>query len=371
MKIGIDARVLERPTTGVGRYLSNILENILKLDSENEYILFSCRPLTRTFVAKNIKNIFSNNYPKNKLMQKFLSPFWLNIILPRYLAKEKIDVFFSPNNLLPICQTGTKNVVTIHDLFQFVDKKFHSSIYRWYSSFIVRCSIKRANHIFTVSESSKRDIIKFLKVPAEKITVTYPGCDQHFSQRELSAVEVEKLQNKYSLPPKFILYVGMIEGRKNIKGILEIGKILQEKESRLPIVLVGRLGFGGKKYLKQFKKSKNIYYCGSVTDEELPYFYNLASVFLFPSFYEGFGLPVLEAMQSGVPVLTSSTSSLPEVVGESVVLLESSNTQGFAEALVEILAHEEKCRIMIARGLAQAKKFSYETVVKLMLEVFV
>jgi len=362
MKIGVDARILERPMTGVGRYLSNLLKHLPEIDSENEYILLSYRPLQVSI--KGIKNIGTLSVAPKGILQKLVSPFWLNCILPSVLKREKIDIFFSPNNILPIRKTNTKNIVTIHDVFQLIDPKFHSPIYRSYVSFVMNQSIKSADLVLTISESSKRDIVRLLHVPEEKVVVTYLAADERFMPRMISPIDHAHYSKKYNFPEKFILYVGVIEKRKNIDGIIRIADELRNKTD-VSIVLVGRPGYGGNELIEEIKKRKNMHYIGFADDDDLPYLYNLAEIFLFPSHYEGFGLPPLEAMQSGVPVVASNTSSLPEVIGDAGILLDPKESKLFAKAIISIINDENKRQLMINRGVLQAKKFDYRKTVEI------
>ena len=356
MTIGIDARLLERKMTGVGRYLANLVRYIPGCDKKNRYVLFSYRPLSG-FPKENMINTPTTNAVVVGMPEKIQSALWLHTILPRFLEKEKIDILFSPNTLLPLRDTGTKNVITIHDVFQLVNPEFHSWFYRIYVSFFLSRTLKKIDHVLTISEASKRDIVKLLHVPEEKITVTYLAADERFAPRVISSAD--RYMGKYELPPKFILYVGVLEKRKNIDGIIKIADDLQNKTD-VPIILAGRIGYGGKTYIPEIRRRSNMRYLGFPDDADLPYLYNLAELFLFPSHYEGFGLPPLEAMQSGVPVLASNVSSLPEVIGDAGILLSSEDHEGFAKAILELLDNPKKRAGLVQKGLEQAKKFSFK-----------
>lgn len=358
MKIGIDARLLERRMTGIGRYIANLVRHLPAVDRQNEYILFSYRPIAG-FDAPNMRNVATADIPAEGKLQKIQSAFWVNVTLPRFLAKEKIDVFFSPNSVVPFRKTKTKNVIVVHDVFHLVDPSFHSRSFAAYTSLTIPRAIAKSDLVVTVSESSKRDIVRLLNVPEEKVKVTYLAAEERFMPRTLTAGEANRYRGQYDLPEKFVLYVGVIESRKNIAGIIQIADTLAGRTD-VPIVLVGRAGHGGKQYIEEIKRRKNMRYCGFVADEDLPYFYNLASVFLFPSFYEGFGLTPLEAMQSGLPVVASNTSSLPEAVGVGGILLPPTDTNAFVKAILELLKDDSQKDALIRKGLAQARKFNYE-----------
>lgn len=365
MIIGVDARLLERPMTGVGRYLENILQGISEVDHDSEYLLYTQRPLEKKFSGK-----FRNVVVPNTLLYgfpKLRSAFWYHIILPRVLQQDLIDVFFAPNGILPIRRTGARNVVTIHDVFQMIDAKFHPWIFRLYTSFFLHRTARQADSVIAISEASKRDIMRFLRIPEKKIRVIYEAADRQFIPRDITGAEQSRLREKYNLPGKFILHVGVVEERKNISGLLAIADGLQGK-TNAPLVLVGRVGYRGDIYLKEIKKHINMRYLSFVEESDLPMLYNLASVFVFPSRYEGFGLPPLEAMQSGTPVITSNTSSLPEVVGDGGILLPPDDIHGFVSAITEVIGGLDTH--IIPRGIAQAGKFSWEKAAKETVEVF-
>lgn len=358
MKIGIDARLLERRMTGIGRYVENIVSHIPECDQENEYVLFSYRPLPG-FPKGNVRNVATMDVAPEGRLQKIRSVFWLHAVLPKFVKREKIDVFFSPNMLLPLSGAGRKNIITIHDTFHLIDPKFHSPLYRAYISFFLSQTFKKTDHILTVSEASKRDIVRLLHVPEDKITVTYEAAEERFMPRDIPKEERARLSAKYDLPEEFILYVGVIEERKNIAGLIKIADGLKGKTD-IPLVLVGRLGYCGEDYISEIKKRDNMKYVGFVDYEDLPSLYDLATLFVFPSRYEGFGLPPLEAMQSGVPVIASNASSLPEVIGDAGILLSPDDSEGFVRAILELLSDPGKRTELREKGLAQAKNFSFE-----------
>lgn len=353
MKVGIDARLLERRMTGVGRYLSNIVRYLSGEGYHNEYILYTQDSLINQFSDNVCNTTVSSGIPRR--FSRLRSAFWYHVILPEVLRRDKIDVFLAPNAILPLGNTGAKNIVVIHDVFQMINKNFHPFVFRIYASFFLRRAIRKADKVITVSEASKRDIVKFLKISETMVCVIYEAADERFSPRDISHMDRARLCAKYSLPSEFIFYVGVIEERKNIACILEVADRMQDKF----FVLAGRIGYRGNIYAKEIGRRDNMRHIDFVEEEDLPLLYNLASVFFFPSYYEGFGLPPLEAMQSGVPVVASNISSLPEVVGDGGILLSPDDTLGFVEAISKILRDKERREHLIRSGFAQAKKFSW------------
>ncbi|MDE2101358.1 MAG: glycosyltransferase, partial [Patescibacteria group bacterium] len=180
MRIGVDARVLEGRVTGIGRYLSNILKNIQAIDSENEYFLFSYKDAYFP-ESERIKNIPTFPFLPTGALRKVISPFWLNFVLPSYLAKYRVDLFFSPNHFLPLRKLRAKTVVTIHDLFPKVDKRLHPFVYNVYANILLGRSITRSDAIIADSQSTKKDILKFYTIPPEKVSVIYLAADDRFN----------------------------------------------------------------------------------------------------------------------------------------------------------------------------------------------
>jgi len=368
MRIAIDARVIERRMSGIARYLLGFLEYLSQLDNKNQYFLFCYDDLPR-FKKIGYKIIATG---KNKFLpDKIYNLYWQEFVLPPLLQDYKIDVFFNPNHYLPLRKISSRGVITIHDLAHKVDPSYKNFIYRFlYLEKILPKSIKKADLILTISENSKADILKYYGnlTLEDKIKVICPAADERFKPGLSQDYElIKNVQKKYHLPAEFILYVGRIEKRKNIKGIIRIAQLLPERM----FVLVGEVGYSGsKELLKEIKEQKNIYHLNFIDDEDLPYIYNLGKVFLFPSFYEGFGLPVLEAMKSGLPVVTSNTSSLPEIVGDGGIMHSPNDYQSFAKDIRQLFEDEKFYQEMKERAIAQAQKFNWQKSTEELVEVF-
>jgi len=369
MNIGIDARILERRVSGIGRYLLGFLYYLSKIDKENNYYLF-CYEGLDDFEKMGYRVIRAQ---KSKFLPaKLYNFYWLNFILPKALKENKIDIFWNPNHYLPLKKMPVKTIITIHDMAHKIDKKYKSFIYRFfYLDFLLPYSAKRADLILTISKNSKKDIVNLLKIKKKsKIKVIYEAAEKKFKPRK-NNIKLKEVQKKYKLPNDFILYVGRIEKRKNIETIIKIADFLIKKNVKTKIVLVGEGGYSGYDFLiKEIKKRKKIQHLNYIEDKDLPYIYNLAKVFLFPSFYEGFGLPVLEAMQSGIPVITSNTSSLPEVVGEGGIMHNPKDYKSFAKDIIKILNNEDFYEEMRKKAINQAKKFSWQKSTKELVDVF-
>lgn len=376
MRIGIDVRILEKKMCGIGRYVGGILQGISRLEGDdNQYFLFCVNEIENKWQKDKFEIISTwSNIGLPKGVFSF-SPFWLNFILPSYLEKYKIDICFFPTHFCPWVKTETKKVIAIYDMAHRLEKKAKNWWRKMYINFSLNQSVKKALAIATISENSRKDILKiYPNIGPEKVFVIYCAADERFKIREKNDFEMKIIKEKYNLPENFVLYVGKIEERKNIKEILKIADLFYEFEPSVKFVLVGNKGYFGYVELKKEidnRKTRNIFPLEYVSDEDLPFIYNSARVFLFPSLYEGFGLGVLEAMQSGLPVLTSNTSSLPEVVGGAGIMREPFDEQGFVESLLKLLTPLEKFSLtglkdkdfynkVRENGILQAKKFSWQ-----------
>jgi glycosyltransferase involved in cell wall biosynthesis len=366
MNIGIDARILERKITGIGRSLQTLLDELPLVDKENKYFLFSYEKL-------NLNNIFYKEVPtiKSFLPQKFFSPIWMNFILPFYLKKNKINIFFSINTLIPLIKIKTiKYVFVLHDVTCKVDKNFHPFIYRKYIQFFTYFSIKSSDLIITVSEYSKKDIFKYYNVNKDKVKVVYLAAEKSFCPLNLTTEEKEEIKKRFGLTEHIIMYLGMIENRKNILGILKVADEVLKKNKQIKFLLIGKIGYGGKKLKEEINKRENVVHLMNIGDQLLKKIYNISFAFLFPSYYEGFGYPPLEAMQSGLPVLAADNTSLKEVIGDGGILHNPDDYNSFVKDIFRLLEDESFYKQMQRNGFEKAKKFNINKTVKEFVKIF-
>ncbi len=359
MRIGIDIRSLIFRKTGINQYTKNIVKSLAKIDKDNDYILF-CNVKSRYDWLKfnNIKEevIWLPHF------EKFTEKFWTEVLLPNRLASKKIDLFHSPRFTLPQ-KKPCKFIITMHDLafkkFPQLVKKEEINVFRNQ----IEAAVNRADKIIADSQNTKKDLINLFNIRNDKIEVIYLGVDEVYHPIRTQEL-LRETKNKYNLPREFILFVGTIEPRKNLKRLIEAFYELKKNKSiEHGLVIVGEKGWLcddifetlGKLHLNQ-----DVIFAGYIPESELPLIYNAADLFVFPSLYEGFGLPPLEAMACGVPVVTSNVSSLPEVVGDAAILVDPYNIQAIAEAIEQVLENNNLREKMIEKGFNQAKKFSWE-----------
>lgn len=362
MKIGFDLRTIaEGKRTGVEEYTLNILREIIKDEADSFYLFYNA-----FFKSEALQNI---SFPENVFLKKFDVPnkgldlfFFLG-----FPKADKIlggtDVFFSPHFFsLPISK-DSKKVTTFHDLsFLHYPEFFPFKKKVWHFVQNPKKQAESSDKIIAVSESTKKDLMKFYNIPKEKIEVVYSGVDHSFKKLQKDDPNLKRVREKYKLPENFIFFLGTIEPRKNIEGIIDAFEKIRETK-KIKLVIAGMLGWLFSDIMKKKENSRfkdDIIFCGAVDQKDKVYLYNLASVFVYPSFFEGFGFPPLEAMASGTPVVTSNNSSLPEIVGDAGIMVDPYKTSEIADAIRMILESESLSRKLSEKGIMQAKKFSWE-----------
>jgi len=282
---------------------------------------------------------------------------WTLLGLSGRLKSHKLDVFFSPTHYLPV-YTGCPSVISILDVSYLYFPNLFKKKDLYQLKLWGKYSIKRADKIITISKSSKNDIIKAYKVNEAKVAVVYPGIKE--LKNGAKALNMDELNKKFRINKEYILFVGTLQPRKNIVKLIDA---FSKLESKVDLVIVGKKGWQFEEILEAPKKygvSERVKFLDSVTDEELPSLYKNAVCFCLPSLYEGFGLPILEAMQNGCPVLTSNVSSLPEAGGDAALYFNPENADDIKEALEKVLSNEKLRQDMIKKGYNQVKKFSWD-----------
>lgn len=367
MRIGIDARVLDRPITGTGRYLLNILNELPNQDNENEYYLFSGSVLP---VDGNFYKII--NYKKTIVPYKIYSPYYFNVVLPKLLKEYDIDILFSPNILCPIVKLpGVKRVTVIHDAIPWVYPEYYPFFYKKYLAWLVPPSLRKSDMVITVSEHSKKDLMKFFNLTSEKIHVIYNTASEKFQPISKDELKSCDLFSSVELPDKYLLYVGVVEPRKNVNGLIMIFDALCERGSKLGLVIIGKPGYNNQPIMREIEKRKErITYIPYLNDDPLIYAFNKAFAFIFPSYYEGFGIPPLEAMQCGIPVLSSNASALEEVVGSGGLLHHPDNHNGFVEEILKLENNNDFYNLMKLKALENAKKFNIKETTEQLVNIF-
>lgn len=365
MRIGIDCRMIK--ATGIGRYTSNLIEELAKLDSENEYILFFKKEEFKSFKvpAKNFKKVLADFHWYGFSEQcKF----------PALLKSQNLDLMHFPHFNTPLFYRK-KFIVSIHDLTLHRYKTVEAStknilIYQlkhFFYKVIIKNAIKRSLKVLALSKFTEEDIISNFKVPKEKIALVYPGAPS----RDLVFKKTNsRILEKLKIKSPFVLYVGNAYPHKNLENLIYSLKFLP---SDITLVLVGKIDDFYKRIKNQvfslgFKK--RVIFTGFLTDEELASLYKRAQVFAFPSLNEGFGLPALESMSFGLPVVSSNLSCLPEILGGSARYFNPLKPKDIAEKIKEILGNKKLREELILKGYNKIKEYSWSKMAKEILKVY-
>ena len=363
MRVGIDIRaLLEGRRTGVEEYTTNLLRHLFKIDKNNRYLLFSSGRKATNSIRQIANSATRKHLPISNRLLNLSFKMFSRPLIDKLL--NGVDVFWTPNiNLVPT-KKSCKKIVTFHDLsFKRYPEFFSLKRQLWHKFINPRKLAQEADTIIAVSESTKQDLVELYKIKPTKINVVYSGVDKRFKP-QVSDLSFKEIRQKYNLPDKFILYLGTIEPRKNLIGLIKGYEIFKARCENAPeLVIAGTKGWLYEDIFKtaqQSKYSKDIIFTGFIEDEDKPDLYNLASLFVYPSFYEGFGFPPLEAMACGVPTVTSNVSSLPEIVGQAGIMVDPYKPEELASAMEMILTDEKLRQRLSQKGIEQAKKFSWE-----------
>jgi len=369
MRIGINLLPFRKNLTGTGVYAYNIINEFQKMDLENEYFLFTNKENNDVFncVSSNFKKVELPFFAQNFILRIF----WEQLIFPFYLKKHQIDLLFSPSVVLPVL-SKCKNVICVHDLIPFHIKKKYSRLRSFYIRLMTQKSTKKADAVLTVSLNSKKELQKYCNISSKKITVTYNGVNNALLNPNKSNWEIFKKENR--IPEKYIIFLGTLEPGKNLNVLIKAFKLLVVNYKIAHKLVIA----GGKGWLfenifcevKRLKLENRVIFPDYVPNDVLGFLYKKADVFVLPSLYEGFGIPVLEAMNFGTPVIVSNTSSLPEVVENAGKLIDPHNDKELAKTIYDVLTNYELRNGMIKNGYKQASKFSWKNSAQIALNEF-
>jgi glycosyltransferase involved in cell wall biosynthesis len=351
MIIGVDAsKITIRQKTGTENYSLNLLRELIAVDQKNEYILY----------LREDPPDFIRDQPNVKYKKIVFPRLWTQAGLASEVLFSPPDILFIPGHTMPIVhRPGLKTVVTIHDLGAEFLKEYHQFPQKLYLNKTTEFVAKFATHLIAVSESTKKDLIQKLGVPEDRITVIYEAWDKDlFRQPELAAVD--KVKAKYNLKNDYLVFVGTIQPRKNLVRLIEA---YSRAKIGVDLVLAGKPGWLAEPIYQapaRFGVKERVRFLGHVPNEDLPGLYSGSLALTFPSLHEGFGLPILEAMASGTAVLASQATSMPEVGGEAAYYVDPYDIGSIKNGLEEIVINSQLRDLLIAKGLKQIQKFSWE-----------
>ncbi len=359
MKIGIDARFYGPKQTGPGRYVQKLVEGLEKNDKRNQYLIFLRKENWNEYVPQNpnFKKALAD-YPWYGIKEQVLMPFKIH--------QSKVDLMHFPHFNIPIFCTRPF-VITIHDLIlkRFPTRRASTlgPVKYWLKNMaynmVISLAAKRAKKIIAISEFTKKDILKYFKVNPEKMEMIYEGVSD-FSVKDSEGIDKEIILDKYGIKKPYILYVGNSYPHKNLNRlILAFDKLRKEKKD-LNLVLAGRKEYFYNRLEKEYGNFKNVIFTDFVLDEDLPILYQNAELYVFPSLCEGFGLPPLEAMPHGLPVVSSNSSCLPEVLGKAAIYFDPYNIDDMTNKLRQVLNKKELKEELIQEGKKQIGKYSWD-----------
>ncbi len=364
MRVAIDARLSYYVQGGITQYTLNLIRALAAVDRENEYIVFQRRPDQRTIVSQDNFRRVSLWAPTHHPLEQYV--FGLELAL-----QGRIDVLHCTDFIPPFYYRGP-TVITVHDLAFLLYPHFLTRRSARYYGLIDR-AVRHADHIIAVSEATKNDLIRLTGTPEHKITVIYEAAEPIYFPIHDQQV-LARIHAKYHLPEQYILFVGTIEPRKNLPTLIRaFDRLLTDYKVEADLAIVGKEGWLYEEVYQvvdELKLKERVHFLGRVPTADLPHLYNASQMLVLPSFYEGFGLPPLEAMACGVPVIVADTSAMPEVVGDAALRVSPDDVEGFTVAMWRMLTDNALRAEMIAKGLKRVQCFSWERAARETLKVY-
>lgn len=348
---------------GIGIYSRNLIEALLALDIKNQYVLFynNRAHLGQFSYYKNVKELYVS--APGKLL-------WDQMVIPYYAAREHVTLLFHTKFTVPLL-APCKTVTVLHGSERFVYPQFSHKSDILYFKMIYPYYLRRATALISVSENVRKDIIRFININPEKVKTIHLSANDIFRKID-DLYFLESIREKYALPNRFILNIGLIYPGKNIPNLLKAFKLVRQKED-IKLVIVGsgrRMYSQDLELIQEFGLQEDVFLPGYIDQQDLVAVYNLAELFAFPSLYEGFGIPILESMACGCPVIASKTGSLPEIAGDAAQYVTPWDVEDIAQAICRVLADSHFRQELIQRGFEQAQRFSWATCARQTLQVF-
>ena len=371
MRIGFDGKRAVENKTGLGNYSRFIIDILSRLHKENQYTIYAPKPkenkpLDRILSRENIQII----YPASHFWKRLCS-LWRIWGINKQIKEEQLSLFHGLSNELPLSikKSKTRSIVTIHDLIFIRYPQFYKWIDRRIYIYKFKKACQNSDRIIAISEMTKRDIITFFGIDAHKIDVVYQSCHPIFKQ-PASSTQKKEIRQKYQLPDKYILNVGSIESRKNL---LLVVKALHYIPEDISLVAIGkRTTYTNEveEYINKHQLNHRVHILHNIPFQELPVFYQLAKLFVYPSFFEGFGIPIIEAIHSNIPVIAATGSCLEEAGGPDSIYISPNNEKELAININKILTSSDLANKMTTKGKEYIKRFSDETIAQDIMQVY-
>lgn len=388
MKIGINASFVRKPDTGIGQVTVNFLKELIRQKSDHEFFLYLEEDLPKDFklprgpassAGKFHTRIFLPIWKRDDLVRKI---WWEKRLLPEKVRKDKCNVFLSLYQSATILPEEVNHIMVVHDIVPKLFPEYLGNARKKYYWNSTEAAILKTNKILSVSRQTEKDLIKHLGIGPKKITVNYIDAGENYKQA-VSSVQSQKILKRYRLKPGYILAGGGLEVRKNVEGVIRAYKILLEENKKrkftnsLPkLVVYGKLIprlapliTDAEKLTKELNLTRYVRLLDHVPGKDMPAIFENSLMFVYPSFYEGFGLPVLEAMNQGVPIVTAKTTSLPEVGGDSVLYCDPQDTKDIAMVIKNVMLNKDLRATLSRRAKDRAQIFSWEKFVEKFLNI--
>jgi glycosyltransferase involved in cell wall biosynthesis len=368
MRIGIDARPLSKQRTGIGNYVQGLVELLPQVAPQHDYFLYSNRDLEHPESEGTLHQI-------DRAFSRCPGAFWLLGRGARLARRDALDIYWGTNAILPVgMPSGVLKVVTVYDMVWLRCPETTTRYNLFVQTMCARRAIADADCAIVISRTTQDELIQALGVPREKTQLVYPGVDDRYqAQDQVKAAEY--ISRKYGVPRRYLATVGIVHPRKNQQFLVKVLGILKKNgQLDCPLLVVGPMGWKNSPLFREIQAAglteSDIRFLGYIPDEDMPLFYAGAQVFLFPTLYEGFGLPPIEAMACGAPVIASDSPCMPEVLGDAAILESLTSPERFATSIVRVLSDDQVRDALRTKGIQRAQRFRYQTSVKQLLEVF-
>jgi glycosyltransferase involved in cell wall biosynthesis len=358
VRIGFLTYGLDRAPTGIGRYALQLLSALAEMPERPELVVLATEPEDRHGLRERFEYY---TVPYSRLLPSLLTVG--NAVLGEAARRYRLDLLHDPHGIAPFLwpARGVRRVVTIHDAFAYVYPQTHNRLDNWRFRWHLPRASRKADAVITVSDCSRNDLMRFLDLPPDKVRVTSEGVDPRFSITDTDAQQA--VRARYRLPVRYLLYVGGLNARKNLARLFEAYARMRDDVPDVQLVIAGKRQWQTAEMEQAYQRlglHGQVVFTGYVADTDLPALYGAAEAFVFPSLYEGFGLPPLEAMACGVPVVTSSAASLPEVVGDAALTVDPLDVDELARALTRVLLDAPLRTELRRKGLERARGFRWE-----------
>ncbi len=372
MKIALDVRTITPTRSGVGNYVLHLLRGLERVAPQHQFFLVGQAGNFQT-LGRDLPEPGSALCTRLSHESHPLGDLWEHLWLPGALDRSGVDVLHGPATLVPLTSSRHASVVTIHDLVAFLFPDTIPHKYALYMRWLIRRVVHRADHIISVSQNTKDDLVQVLGIAPEKITVVHEAATSRFQPVE-DPMALETVRRRYGIDRPFFYHLGNIEPRKNLVRLIKAFlKVRSQRPGQVKLVISGQKGWLTNKIFRTLGPmdyGEDIIFTGYLPTGDLPLLMNASLAFVFPSLYEGFGLPVLEAMCCGTPVITSNISSLPEIVGGAAVLVDPYDERAIAGGMARVLDDADLRARLRRKGIERARGFSWERAAEGTLKVY-